>query len=114
MATIALFLCMISCTVAANLLLKLGASDPRSSFLIGIASWRTFFGLTAFGMAAIFYTFVLKIFPLNLAQSFTAFQFIAVICAASFFLGEPISTGRWLGIALIAAGIAVVAVTDQY
>jgi multidrug transporter EmrE-like cation transporter len=114
MATIALFLCMISCTVVANLLLKLGASDPKTAFLVGVASWRTFLGLTAFGIAAILYTFVLKVFPLNLAQSFTALQFIAVICAASLILGEPISVGRWVGISLIAAGIAVVAVTDQY
>jgi len=105
---------MISCTVAANLLLKLGASDPKTAFLVGIASWRTFLGLTAFGMAAILYTFVLKVFPLNLAQSFTALQFIAVICAAALILDEPISAGRWFGIGLIAAGIAVVAVADQY
>jgi drug/metabolite transporter (DMT)-like permease len=42
------------------------------------------------------------------AQSFAAFQFVAVIVASAWFLGEPISGVRWLGIALIVAGILAV------
>jgi undecaprenyl phosphate-alpha-L-ara4N flippase subunit ArnE len=46
--------------------------------------------------------------PLNIAQSFAAGQFIAVILAASLVLSEAISTAQWVGIFLIAAGIAIV------
>ena len=101
---------MIACTVVANILMKLGASDtPR---LLGVVSWRTFIGLAAFGCAAVLYTFVLKAFPLNVAQSFAAAQLIAVISAAALFLGEPIGLMRWGGIALISAGILVVALSN--
>jgi multidrug transporter EmrE-like cation transporter len=113
MATVVLLLCMISCTVAANLLLKLGASDEKSALLFDLLSLRTGIGLATFALAAFFYAFLLKILPLNLAQSYAAAQFIAVICGAAFFLGEPISPARWASIGLIALGIVLVALTDQ-
>jgi drug/metabolite transporter (DMT)-like permease len=102
---------MMGCTVGANLMLKVGQSDPPSALFLRIVSLRTFFGLALFGMAAVFYTVILKIFPLNVAQSFASAQYIAVICAAGFLLGEPIGPTRWFGIGLIAAGIAVVALS---
>jgi drug/metabolite transporter (DMT)-like permease len=43
------------------------------------------------------------------AQSVTAAQYIAVILASAVVLAEPISGPRWVGIALIACGIAIVA-----
>jgi drug/metabolite transporter (DMT)-like permease len=49
--------------------------------------------------------------PLNVAQSFAALQFVAVILASAWFLGEPISGVRWLGIALIIAGILTVGIS---
>jgi undecaprenyl phosphate-alpha-L-ara4N flippase subunit ArnE len=45
---------------------------------------------------------------LNVAQSFAAFQFVAVILAAWLILGEPISLVRGAGIMLICAGIFLV------
>ncbi len=109
MSPLFLIVAMISCTVAANLMMKLGAGDPASSLLLGLISWRTFFGLAIFGGAAMLYTLVLRVLPLNVAQAFAAAQFVAVIFAAAMILGEPIGALRWLGIALIAAGIAIVA-----
>ena len=58
-------------------------------------------------MAGMIYSWVLRWMPLNVAQSFTSIQFVAVILASSVIL-EPITVGRWIGIALIGAGIAVV------
>ena len=113
MTTALLIMGMIGCTVVANLLMKLGASDQNSDILLGFMSWRTFTGLSAFASAAVLYSIVLKTLPLNLAQAYAAAQFIAVICAASFLLGEPITITRWVGIACIALGIAIVASTSQ-
>ena len=59
-------------------------------------------------MAACFYILILQWLPLNVAQSFAAAQFIAVILASSWFLSEPIEPSQWLGIGLIALGIVVV------
>jgi hypothetical protein len=58
-------------------------------------------------MPKLFYARVLRLLPLNVAQSYAAAQFIAVILASKLILGEPIPLARWAGISLIAAGIIV-------
>ncbi len=108
------FLAMIGLTVTANLLLKTGAmaggpGQPISHLL----NWRVALGLVSFGLAACFYILILQRLPLNVAQSFAAAQFIAVILASAWLLSEPIGFSQWLGISLIAAGIAVVGWSQQ-
>lgn len=105
-----MFVAMISCTVVANLLLKTGATadEVRHSGLIGLLNWRVVLGLVAFGSGAMIYLLLLRWIPLNVAQSFAAAQFIAVILASAMILSEPIRAGQWVGIALIAIGITVV------
>jgi undecaprenyl phosphate-alpha-L-ara4N flippase subunit ArnE len=73
-----------------------------------LLNWRILAGLISFGLAACFYMLVLQWLPLNVAQSFAAAQFVAVILASAWVLSEPIGLGQWIGIALIALGIATV------
>ena len=104
-------LAMIGCTVAANLLLKSGAVIAREAggpMLAAMLNWRVIAGLASFGTAGLIYAVVLRWLPLNVAQSYTAAQFIAVVLASAVILGEPISGIRWLGVAMIAGGIALV------
>jgi drug/metabolite transporter (DMT)-like permease len=110
MKIFAVFILMICCTVAANLLLKQGASaqDIPQDFFSKVLSWQVLAGLTFFGLAAINYLLILTWLPLNVAQSFSAVQFVAVIFAARYVLSEPINPAQWLGISLIALGIVVV------
>jgi multidrug transporter EmrE-like cation transporter len=106
------FAAMIALTVAANLMLKLGAGVTEAQrVLFGILGWKSIAGLALFGCSGILYAFLLRQVPLNVAQSFTAAQFVGVIIAASVVLGEPISPLRWLGIACICFGIFVVGLT---
>jgi len=108
------FLAMISLTVTANLLLKTGAVAGGSGQQIThLLNWRVALGLASFGLAACFYIVILQWLPLNVAQSFAAAQFIAVILASMWLLSEPIGFSQWLGISLIAAGIAVVGWSQQ-
>jgi drug/metabolite transporter (DMT)-like permease len=102
------FVLMILFTVAANLLLKIGAGRSSPQMLFGLLSWTSVLGLAFFAFAGLVYAWLLKFLPLNIAQSFAAGQFIAVILAASLVLSEAISTAQWVGIFLIAAGIAIV------
>jgi drug/metabolite transporter (DMT)-like permease len=104
------FVLMISCTVAANLLLKTGATsqDIPQDYVSKAFSWQILTGLAFFAVAAGIYILILTWLPLNVATSFAAAQFVAVIFAARFLLSEPINGPQWLGIALIALGIAVV------
>ena len=102
---------MITFTVVANLLLKTGAVSGREaggSWWSQLLNWHVVGGFGSFAVAALFYTVLLRTVPLNVAQSFTAAQFIAIIAASALVLSEPIGGVRWIGIALIAAGIALV------
>lgn len=109
------FLAMITFTVLANLLLKTGATagDSSQGQLYHLLNGRIILGLCSFGLAACFYILVLQWLPLNVAQSFAAAQFIAVILASAWILSEPIGPVQWLGITLIALGIAVVGWSQQ-
>jgi drug/metabolite transporter (DMT)-like permease len=105
------FVAMITCTVAANLLMKLGATSGRVGF--GWINVTLLFGLFVFGLAALIYAWILGRVPLNIAQSFAAVQFIAIILASAIVLAEDIPAVRWVGIALIACGIVLVAWTNS-
>ena len=107
------FTAMISFTVLANLLLKSGATVANPGQLQQLLNWRIFLGLCSFGLAASFYVLVLQWLPLNVAQSFAAAQFIAVIVASALVLSEPIGPAQWLGIGLITLGIVVVGWSRQ-
>lgn len=98
-----MFVGMIGCTVAANLLLKTGAvaGGPGQGGITHLFNWRVLFGLVTFGLAACFYIVILQWLPLNVAQSFTAAQFVAVILASAWVLSEPIGPGQWAGIAIV-------------
>jgi multidrug transporter EmrE-like cation transporter len=103
------FAVMIACTVIGNIFMKLGASVPLADRpLFGIVAWQSCAGVAVFVAAVIIYSILLQWMPLNVAQSFAALQFVAVIIASTWFLGEPISLLRWLGIGLIVAGIVAV------
>ena len=100
----------ISCTVSANLLMKIGSRvDPETRHLLfGLVDWRIIAGLAVFGIGGVLYAIVLRYLHLNVAQSYAAAQFIAVIIASRLVLGEPIGNVQWLGILLISGGIATI------
>lgn len=110
------FATMITFTVIANLLMKAGAtaaSAPGVSFLMTFLNWRTIAGLASFGVAGLLYAVILRWLPLNVAQSFAAAQFVAVILASLLVLGERIAPIQSAGILLIALGIAFVGWSQQ-
>ena len=109
MQVVLALIAMIALTVAANLLMKVGAERAASPLLLGVFSWTTIAGLATFGVGGLVYAWVLKSLPLNVALSFAAAQYVAVIVASRIVLGESIPAARWLGIAFIAFGILVVA-----
>ena len=102
-----------ACTVIGNLLLKIGSGKGGVSSIwpLSLLNLHTFLGALSFCMAMVLYIMVLKRTALNLAQSIFALQFVLVIFAAHLILGEPIGSWRWFGIALIAAGLFVIAVS---
>jgi drug/metabolite transporter (DMT)-like permease len=109
------FLIMISCTVAANLLMKVGAMTPAAErIFFELIGWKTFLGIFIFGCAAVIYAWLLHWLPLNVVQAFAAAQFVAVILASAIVLSESIPVARWIGILLIASGIVLVGFTSDW
>lgn len=103
---------MIALTVAANLMLKLGAAaTPAERVFFGVLGWKSAAGLALFGCGGILYAVLLRSVSLNLAQVFAATQFVGVVLAAALILGEPISPARWVGIAFVSLGILLVGLT---
>lgn len=103
------------CTVVGNLLLKTGVQYRGVSTVwpFSLLNWHTLLGALSFCFAMVFYMMVLKRTALNLAQSIFALQFVLVILAANLILGEAIGPQRWVGIALIAAGLFVISVSPS-
>jgi small multidrug resistance pump len=105
---------MIVFTVAASLVLKMGAAVPAAErVILGIFGWESALGLVLFGVAGLIYAVVLRRVPLNVALAFTAAQYVGVAIAAAVVLSEPIPWLRWIGIALIGLGIFVVGLTSS-
>lgn len=111
--TLLILVSQVGLTVAANLFVKIGsqAGVIQNSAIMGLLNLKTLAGLLCFGASFALYALLLQRLPLNIAQSFLAAQFVAVIVASAVFLGEPIAALRWAGIGLIFVGIAVVATT---
>jgi drug/metabolite transporter (DMT)-like permease len=108
------FVLMIGLTAAGNILMKLGASVPLAQRpILGLVAWQSCAGIAIFAAAVTVYAVLLQWLPLSVAQSFAALQFVAVILASSWILGESISLPRWIGIALIAVGIVTVGVSGR-
>ena len=70
-------------TVAANLMLKLGAGVPQAErILFGALGWKSVAGLALFGCGGLLYAILLRRVPLNLAQVFASAQYVGVVAAA--------------------------------
>ena len=104
------FAIMVGFTVTANLFLKIGAVSGESAqgSLAHLLNWRILLGLFSFGLAACCYVLILQWLSLNVATSFAAAQYIAVILASTWILSEPIGTSQWVGITFITLGISIV------
>lgn len=89
---------------AANLLLKVGATQDRQWFF-GILGWRSIIGIGCFGVAILAYAWALRYVPLNRAQHFIVLQYPVVILLSALILGEKIGPMQVLGLALIVVGM---------
>lgn len=69
---------------------------------------RLWLGLFLFVVSALFWLVVLSRIPLSVAYPFVGVSYIAIVLGARLFLGEPVPLLRWLGVCVVAAGIAIV------
>jgi len=117
--SIALLVVSIGLAIAGQLTLKsamnhigrIGSAEVRA---VGMTVTRAareprlWVGLTLFGVSSIFWMVVLSRVPLSVAYPFVGISYIAIVLLSRFVLHEPVPTLRWIGVIVVAAGIAII------
>ncbi len=88
-------------------LLKSGAR--AASFTAQLLDWHTLLGLGLYGGAALLYITALRRIPMSVALPCTAASYIAAVLIGHFAFAEPLGTTHMAAIALISAGVLLLA-----
>jgi len=106
----------VACVAIYELLLKRGATetaDPNSSWswtgLTGLGSIYVWIAIVFVIVSLITWLYVLRYLPLSVAFPISQSVHVLVPLGSWLILGENIVTLRWIGIALVSLGLAVVA-----
>lgn len=70
-------------------------------------------GLTLFAISALFWLVVLSRVDLSLAYPFVGLSYVVVVAFSKFFLNENVPGLRWLGVVIVAVGIALVGLSSR-
>jgi len=105
----------------ANLMMKFGvrrlgeataATEGGATGLIRLllSNWILLAGLACFAMNVFFYTYALSAIKISIAYPIMVSGGFAIIAVVAWFaLGETLTWGQWVGIAMILAGVVLVA-----
>lgn len=74
---------------------------------------RLWAGLTLFGVSALFWLVVLSRVPLSVAYPVVGISYVVVVAISRFWLHEHVPTLRWVGAAVVAAGIAIIGLSSK-
>lgn len=81
---------------------------PLETVLKAAKEPRLWIGLFLFGISALFWLVVLSRVPLSVAYPFVGVSYILVVLFSRLILHEHVPLLRWVGVAVVAAGIAVI------
>jgi drug/metabolite transporter (DMT)-like permease len=65
-------------------------------------------GLLLFGISALFWLVVLSRVPISVAYPMVGVSYIFVVLLGRFLLGESVPSLRWIGVVVVATGIAII------
>ena len=106
----------IACVTIYELLLKRGAAETANlssrwswTGLSGLASIYVWVAIVFVILSLVTWLYVLRYIPLSIAFPISQAVHVLVPLGSWFVLGENIVTMRWIGIALVSLGLAVVA-----
>jgi drug/metabolite transporter (DMT)-like permease len=86
-------------------------SRPAHLLIQVATTWQVVFGLFLFVVSAVSWLLVLSRVPLSFAYPFAGLTYLLITLFGKFILQEHVPALRWLGIALIIAGIVLVGKT---
>jgi multidrug transporter EmrE-like cation transporter len=90
---------------------RIGATELAAAgdtFFRTLKEPRLWLGLTLFGISAMFWLVVLSRVDLSVAYPFVGLSYIIVVLLSRLFLNEQVTALRWLGVVVVAIGIAIV------
>lgn len=106
----------VACVLVSELLLKRGATETAHlseswswTGITGLASSLVWLGILFVIISFLSWLYVLKYIPLSVAFPLSRVVDVLVPLSCWLILGEHISALRWLGIALVVIGLAIVA-----
>jgi multidrug transporter EmrE-like cation transporter len=91
-----------------QVLLKAGAGG-EGGFLAQLFRPTTMIGLVCYGGAALLYIVALRRIPMSVALPCTAASYVVIALVGHFAFGESLGPQKLMAIALIAAGVVVLA-----
>ncbi len=97
----------IATSMAGQALLKAGAGTV--DFIAQLLDWRTLFGFVLYGGAAVLYIVALRRIPMSRALPCTAISYVAAALIGHYAFGEALGTTHIAAIALICAGVVILA-----
>jgi drug/metabolite transporter (DMT)-like permease len=81
---------------------------PADTLARAVKEPRLWAGLALFGISALFWLVVLSRVPLSVAYPFVGMSYIFIVLFSRLILHEHVPGLRWVGVAVVAAGIAIV------
>ena len=108
--------CEAAFVTASEVFIKRGAAETAVHGTIaewlgisGLASLWVWAGIACLVLSFVCWVYVLKHLPLSVAFPLTNVVHVTIPISSWIFLGEAINARRWLGIAVVLAGLALVA-----
>ena len=98
----------ISVSLLGQVLLKAGAGG-EGGFLAQLFRPATMVGLVCYGGAALLYIVALRRIPMSVALPCTAASYVVIALVGHFAFGEALGPQKVMAIALISAGVVVLA-----
>lgn len=99
----------IAISMAGQGLLKAGAA--QAGFVSQVFDWHTLLGLTLYGSSAMLYIVALRRIPVSVALPCSAISYVGAALMGRFLFHETISPAHLAAIALIIAGVGLLALT---
>ena len=88
-------------------------SDAGQTVARAVKEPLLWIGLVLFGISALFWLVVLSRVDLSLAYPFVGVSYVIVVALARFLFHEHVPTLRWVGVSVIALGIALIGVSSK-
>lgn len=88
-------------------------SDAGQTIARAVKEPLLWVGLALFGISALFWLVVLSRVDLSLAYPFVGLSYVIVVALARFFFHEHVPGLRWIGVTVIAIGIALIGISSK-